>query len=285
MIHKRVRRKRMLDTKISRMIRDTVFASIIASSAGALPTAVHAQQLNTLSPGQVTIGMEISYPPFESWDGDKVVGFDPEFMAALGRQMKLTPSFVDTKFTGLILGLGAGHFDMVISGMFINEGRLKQADGIPYVNTGASILVNKDGSIMPKTEKDLCGVKVGLEQGTLYVVNLKKLSSEYCEPNGKPAVSISEFPTAPEVSQALLSKNVEAQVELSSTAQLFVKKSNGRIIVSSQELLYSQNLGMYFKKGSKPLEDAVGEAFKVIRDNGEYAALVKKYDLSPVTDQ
>ena len=31
---------------------------------------------DTLSEGEFSVGMEISYPPFASYDGDKVVGID-----------------------------------------------------------------------------------------------------------------------------------------------------------------------------------------------------------------
>ncbi|MFX7140008.1 transporter substrate-binding domain-containing protein, partial [Acinetobacter baumannii] len=91
--------------------------------------------------------------------------------------------------------------------------RTAQADAIAYGKTGAAIMVAKDGGVMPKSENDLCGLKVGLQAGTSWVNALKKLSAEYCVPQGKPAVAVSEFPTAPEASQALLSKNIQAQME------------------------------------------------------------------------
>ena len=176
-----------------------------------LPVAASAQ---TMVPGQLKVGMEITYPPFESWQGDTVVGVqglqpgrlevrvrDPDMAEMLGRELKLKPSFVDTKFPSLILGLGGGQFDAVISGMYITPERTAQADAIAYGKTGAAIMVAKDGGVMPKTENDLCGLKVGLQAGTSWVNALKKLSAEYCVPQGKPAVAVSEFPTAPEASQ------------------------------------------------------------------------------------
>jgi hypothetical protein len=98
-----------------------------------LPVAAFAQ---TMVPGQLKVGMEITYPPFRSWQGDKVVGFDPDMAEMLGRELKLKPSFVDTKFPGLILGLGGGQFDAVISGMYITPERTAQADAIAYGKAG-----------------------------------------------------------------------------------------------------------------------------------------------------
>lgn len=239
-------------------------------------------QSQTLSPDQLKVGMEISYPPFESFQGDKVVGFDPELSELLGREMKVKPAFIDTKFTSLILGLGGGQHDAVISGMYVTPERTAQADALPYANTGASIMVVKDSAAQPKSEKDLCGMKVGLEAGTSWVNSLKKLSSEYCAANGKPAVEVKEFPSAPEVSQALMSRNVQAQLEIAGAAKMFAERSKGRIVISSTALVYPQTLGIYVKKGNTALYQAFEKALSAIRKTGEYDALIKKYDLSPV---
>ncbi len=244
-----------------------------------LPVAAFAQ---TMVPGQLKVGMEITYAPFESWQGDKVVGFDPDIAEMLGRELKLKPSFVDTKFPGLILGLGGGQFDAVISGMYITPERTAQADAIAYGKTGAAIMVAKDGGVTPRTENDLCGLKVGLQAGTSWVNALKKLSAEYCVPQGKPAVVVSEFPTAPEASQALLSRNIQAQMEIAGAAKMLAERSKGRIVISSQALVYPQTLGIYVKKGNTALYQALQKALAAGQASGDYAALIKKYDLEPV---
>lgn len=239
-------------------------------------------QAQTLAPGQMKVGMEVTYPPFESYDGDKIVGFDPELSALLGREMKLKPLLTDTKFTSLILGLSGGQLDAVISGMYVTPERVAQADAIPYANTGAAIMVAKGSAIQPKTEKDLCGVKVGLQAGTSWVKDLKVLSDSYCVPAGKPAVQVSEFPTAPEVSQALMSRNVEAQMEIAGAAKMIVERSKSRIVITSPELVYPKTLGIYVKKGNTALIHSFEKAMAAIRKTGEYEALIKKYELTPV---
>jgi len=239
-------------------------------------------QAQTAAPGTLKVGMEISYPPFEYYEGDKILGFDPELAALLAREMKLKPVFTDTKFASLILGLGGGQHDTVISGLYITAERTAIADAVPYASTGALIMVSKDGGVSPKTEKDLCGLKVGLEAGTSWVKKLATLSAEFCAPNGKPAVTVSEFPTAPEVSQALMSKNIQAQLEVAAAAKAFSARSNGRIVISSPDPVYIQTLGVFVKKGNTVLLKQFESAMAAIRKTGEYDALTKKYDLTPV---
>jgi polar amino acid transport system substrate-binding protein len=239
-------------------------------------------QAQTSAAGQLKVAMEVSYPPFESYEGDKIVGFDPELSVLLAREMKLKPSFTDTKFASLVLGLSGGQHDAAISALFINHDRLAIADAVPYASAGALIMVAKDSLVKPKTEKDLCGVKVGLQAGTSWVKDLKTLSTDYCLANGKPAIEVSEFPTAPEVSQALMSRNVQAQIEVAATAKDFAERSKGRIIVSSPALVYVKSFGIFVKKGNTTLAQSFEKALAAIQKSGEYSALVKKYDLTPI---
>ena len=143
-------------------------------------------------------------------------------------------------------------------------------------------MVSKDNATQPKTENDLCGMKVGLQTGTSWVKKLKTLSTEYCAANGKPGIEVAEFPTAPEVSQALMSKNVQAQLEVAGAAKAFTAKSNGRIVVSSPAPVYPQTLGIFVKKGNTALTKDFEKAMSAIQKSGEYGALIKKYDLTPV---
>lgn len=105
-------------------------STLIAAAIGLSSTSALAA--STLTEGKINVGMEITYPPFESYDGDKVVGFDPELTALLANKMGVEYGFTDNKFTGLILGLASNKFDAVISGMYIIPDRLEKADAIPY---------------------------------------------------------------------------------------------------------------------------------------------------------
>lgn len=127
--------------------------------------------------------------------------------------------------------------------------------------------------------EDLCGLKVGLEKGTTWVAQFNKLSAEYCVPNNKGAISVSEFPSAPEVTQALLSGNVQAQVEIDGAAGMIAERTKGRVVVSTEHSIYQQTLGIYVKKGNDELYQALLKAFEETRKSGEYAALLKKYNL------
>lgn len=227
-----------------------------------------------LTEGVFKVGMEVTYPPFESYDSNNnIVGLDPEFAALIAQHLQAKPQLIDTKFTSLILGIGK-KYDAVISGMYVTPERQKQADAIPYALSGASIIALKGGAVQPKTEDELCGVKVGLQAGTTWVTSLKKHSDEWCLKNGKPAITIQEFPTAPEASRALLSKNIGAQLEIAPAAQIIVDKSRGRGD-KLYALVYPLPLGIYVAKGNTELAEAIKATTATLKANGQYAALIK----------
>ncbi|EPK3002826.1 ABC transporter substrate-binding protein [Klebsiella pneumoniae] len=260
--------------KISRRV-----ALTLAVSACFSPVT---QAAELLTEGVFKVGMEVTYPPFESYDSNNnIVGLDPEFATLIAEHLQTKPQLIDTKFTSLILGIGK-KYDAVISGMYVTPERQKQADAIPYALSGASIIALKGGAVQPKTEDELCGVKVGLQAGTTWVTSLKKHSDEWCLKNGKPAITIQEFPTAPEASQALLSKNIGAQLEIAPAAQIIVDKSRGRLAISSTRLVYPLPLGIYVAKGNTELAEAIKATLATLKANGQYAALIKKYNLESI---
>ncbi len=159
-----------------------------------------------LSPGKIKIAMEVAYPPFESRQDDTIVGFDAELAALLSQKTGLTLQLVDTKFSSLIPGLSGGRQDAVISALYITEERTRQADAIPYANTGAYIMVRSDSPVAPQTEHDLCGLTVGLQQGTSWVKKAAGVVGGRMPAAGQGAIEIKEFPTSPETLQALLRK-------------------------------------------------------------------------------
>ena len=230
------------------------------------------------------VGMEITYPPFESYDKDKnVVGSDPELATALAKHMNAKVEFVDTKFPSLILGLNSGKYDAIISGMYITPERQTQAQTIAYANTGAAVMVPQGSEINAKKPEDLCGLKLGLEQGTTWVKEFRKLSDEYCVPNNKGAITVSEYPSAPEVTQALLSRNIQAQVEIAGAAKMIAEKTNGRVVITTEHPIYQQTLGIFVKKGNEETFQAVQKAFEETKKSGEYDAILKKYALEEPT--
>ncbi|WP_342611226.1 ABC transporter substrate-binding protein [Burkholderia ambifaria] len=243
-----------------------------------------AAPLQTVRPGTLLVGSDLTYPPYAYLEAGKPAGFDAEFARLLARHLKLEPVFLDTRFPDLILGMKARRFDVVASALYVTPDRVKQVDFVPYLKTGASLLVAKGSAFQPKTPQDLCGKRVGSIKGASWTPKLRAVSQDTCKAAGRGEIAILEFPTSPEATSALMSKAVDVQIEDAAVAQGIPKQTNGRVDISSTTLLYPIVIGLGMTKGGSGLQDALQGALNDAKRSGEYGSLVKKYGLQEPTD-
>ncbi|WAS57957.1 ABC transporter substrate-binding protein [Burkholderia ambifaria] len=242
-----------------------------------------AAPLQTVRPGTLLVGSDLTYPPYAYLEAGKPAGFDAEFARLLARHLKLEPVFLDTRFPDLILGMKARRFDVVASALYVTPDRVKQVDFVPYLKTGASLLVAKGSAFQPKTPQDLCGKRVGSIKGASWTPKLRAVSQDTCKAAGRGEIAILEFPTSPEATSALMSKAVDVQIEDAAVAQGIPKQTNGRVDISSTTLLYPIVIGLGMTKGDGGLQGALERALNDAKRSGEYGSLVKKYGLQEPT--
>ncbi|HEY0295121.1 MAG TPA: transporter substrate-binding domain-containing protein [Bordetella sp.] len=248
--------------------------SMLAGSAAAAPVP-------TQEPGMLKVAMAATYPPFEYFDGDKIVGSDVDFGHILARHLGTDVSFQDAKFATLIMGLNAHHYDVVISGMYMTPERLAQARAVPYARTSSAILATAASGLAPKQPEDLCGLRVGIVTGTVYLPKLHDLSESYCKKNGKGDINISEYASTAEAFQAMLSNNVQVGMQVANTAHALADKSQGRVVVTSTDIIYPQTIGIYVEKDNAALFDVVSKTMAEVVKTPEYAEMLKKSSLFP----
>lgn len=253
--------------------------AVSVSACGA--TSQAASDLGTAQSGKLMVGTDLTYPPYDTRVDGKPAGFDIEFVNALGKEMHLTPQYLDTRFAQIIAGVKAGRYDMIASTLYVSGERAKQVDFVPYFQTGNSIIVRK-GTPMLATPQDLCGKTVGVVTATVIAKTMSGPESATCRKAGKGAIQVKEFPTDPEATQALLSGQVDAQMTDGAVAKSAVDASSGRLELSSSHLVYPVAVGLAVKKGNEKLKKAIEDGIAEMKKSGAYDALLKKYNLEPV---
>ncbi|MGY2373146.1 ABC transporter substrate-binding protein [Pseudomonas sp. SDO524_S393] len=261
------------NTKTLRNLALTVTLACVA------PLVSAAETKGTLKAGELSVGSDLTYPPYTYLEDKQPAGFDPEFMQLIGKQLHLAPRFLDTRFANLILGVNAQRFDVVASALYVTPERAKQVDFVSYLKTGSSLMVLSASDFRPQQPEDLCGKRVGSIKGASWVPKLNKVSAEYCLPAGKPAIESREFPTSPEAAQALLAKAVDVQMEDPAVAKITVEKLQGKTVISSRELIYPVVIGLAVRKGNQALLDELNTALGQIKQDGSYKALLARYNL------
>lgn len=247
-----------------------------------LSATAHAAD-GTLQPEHLSIGSDLTYPPYTYLAQGKPAGFDPEFMTLLGQQLKLTPQFHDTRFANLVMGVNARRFDVVASALYVTPERAAQVDFVPYLKSGASLMVRTDDNFRPQSPEDLCGKRVGSIKGGSWIPKLMALSKSYCQANGQAPIDSREFPTSPEAAQALLAKAVDVQFEDAAVAAITADKLNGRVTLSSQTLIYPVVIGLAVRKGNDALLKQIDQGLAAMKASGDYQTLLNRYNLGEPT--
>ncbi|MED5610262.1 MULTISPECIES: ABC transporter substrate-binding protein [unclassified Pseudomonas] len=249
----------------------------------ALAAPAMAAVTGTLEEGRLSVGSDLTYPPYAYLEQSQPAGFDPEFMKGLGEHLKLQTEFRDTRFANLVMGVNARRFDVVASALYVTPERARQVDFLPYLKSGASLLVRNDDDFRPQRAEDLCGKRVASIKGGSWIPRLLEVSRDYCVAQGKPAIQSREFPTSPEAAQALLAKAVDVQFENAAVAKITAEKLQGRLQIASRELIYPVVIGLAVRKGNGELLDGLRQGFEAMKQDGEYQALLQRYNLAEPT--
>lgn len=243
------------------------------------------QQANSETSTKIyKIGSDLTFPPFESLENGKAVGFDIDIANKIFEQTGDQVSFVDTRFSSLVPGLEANKFDLLMSGLYITKERLKKVDMVPYYMTTEALIVLADSDYQPKTRHDLCGKTIASQNGSMFPEQLRQMSKESCIDKGKAPITVREFVTSPESVQALLANAVDAHYDDASVALSTVEKLNGRLVISSTEPFFPILGGIAIPKGDQELLNKVQSGLDAIKKSGEYDQILAKYKLQAPTD-
>jgi polar amino acid transport system substrate-binding protein len=90
-----------------------VGVSAVFAGAKKESTGTYADKL--IRPGTLTIGTSPDYPPYESLEGDKLVGFDVELMEAVAASMGLKADWNQMSFDSILIALHGGQIDVGVS--------------------------------------------------------------------------------------------------------------------------------------------------------------------------
>jgi polar amino acid transport system substrate-binding protein len=223
---------------------------------------------------KLTVGSDVPYPPFEEFGKTKseFKGFDIELVEALAKKIGRTPEFKDTSFDTIFRDLAQGKFDMVASATTITAEREESVDFTnPYYLPSAQSIVVKKGNSDLKTDKDLEGLVVGVQQGTT--------GEEYVEEEID-TKELRTFPQGPDTIPALKAGTIDAVVIDRPVAENIIAADSDLEISGGIET--EEQYGFVVQQGDEALLDELNEALQKVIDSGEYKTIYTKWFHKPV---
>ena len=217
----------------------------------------------------LVVGMDLSYPPFETIDASgNPAGVSVDLARALGDSLGRPVRIENIPFTGLIPSLKTGKIDCVISSMTdTRERRTSISFSDPYLTIGLALLVAKDSPIQSMADIDQPERSLAVRQGTTGEV--------WARANLKHAKII-----ALEKEAAAVLEVVQGKADAFLYDQMSVWKNAKEQAGTTRALLtpvQTENWAIGLKQGNDPLRVRINEFLKSFRAAGGFEKLGDKY--------
>lgn len=242
---------------------------LLALGLVALSTPVFAQTAleQVTQAGALRIGTEGTYPPFTFHDANgELVGFDVEIGRAIAAQLGVTADFVEGPWDGLIAGIDANRYDVVINQVGINADRQAKYDfSEPYIASKAVLVVRGDNADITSFE-----ALAGKSSAQTLTSNFGKLAQQY----GAEIVATDGF----DQSIALVVQG-RADATINDSLSFFDFKQHQadadvKIVATAADADFS---GVLLAKDKPDLLQAINTALEAIKADGTYAEISQKY--------
>lgn len=222
--------------------------------------------------GKLTIATSPDFPPFESLEGDKVVGIEIDLLEMIAEKLGVELEINQMDFDSVLPGIQSGKFNIGVSGITVTEDRKKNADfTVPYFAAAQAIVVLKDSPI--KSKADLEGKKVSVQTGTT--------AEEYCMKNG---YDVSAFQANNDALSALTSGKVDAWVIDNETGIQMSETTNGKTVVLDEPMT-TEPYSFAFKKGSTSLVNEINSYLEGWLKDGTVEKIFEKYNVKYVAPE
>lgn len=216
---------------------------------------------------------EPTFPPFDTTNenGD-IIGFDMDLMDAIGDLQGFEVKYKAMEFDSLIPALQSGSADMITAGMNAEdpERQAKVDFSDTYYDSGLVVLVREDEANVGGIDTLTKDMKVASQIGTTGADKANELAEEG---KIKEAVILNGFDMC---IQQLKSKTVDAVIVDKPVGDSYMKKQPG-VIKAVGNVINAEAYGFAVTKGNKELLEKINEGLEILRENGTYDRLYKKW--------
>lgn len=243
----------------------------------ALALAGTALSSSAIAAEKLKIGTEGAYPPFNFVDSSgRIGGFDVEIGLALCERMKVECEVVAQDWDGIIPGLLAKKYDMIIASMFITEERKKQvAFSNPYYLAAMTHAAPKGAGINDFSNEALKGKVIGAQAGT---TQADYIAAVY------PDAEIKLYPTQDEANLDMVNGRLDLQVgDMLPLLDWVTKNDDGKGCCEligepiTDKKFVGDGVGIAVRQEDDELRERLNKALDEIRADGTYKKINDKY--------
>ena len=241
-----------------------IATAIVAAGCGGDDDDENGEELGLIQEGQLLVGTDTPFPPFEIGQPPDITGYDIDVMNAIAENLGLEVEYQDTSFDTIFRDVANRQFDIAAAASTITDGRERTVDfSDPYYEAQQALLV-PEGSDIASVE-DLSGAIVGAQDAT---------TGEAYANDETDASEVRGFPEGPDAIAALRTGQVDAVIIDQPVAVDALEKQGG--VEIAEEISTDELYGFAMPPGA-PLVEEVNEALTELKEDGTITELYGEY--------
>lgn len=213
---------------------------------------------------KLVMATNAEFPPYEYYEGDKIVGIDAEIAAALAAELGMELQIEDMQFDSIVAAVQSGKADIGLAGMTVREDRLESVNFTDPYTTAAQVIIVKEGSTI-ETPEALEGKTVGVQLGTTGDIFAEDIKD----------VKIDRYNKGFEAVQALQQDKVDAVIIDREPAKVFVEENEGLKILDQEYTV--EDYAIAVGKNNTELLEKLNAALAKLEESGKLKEITDKY--------
>ena len=227
---------------------------------------------STAASGKLTMATEATFPPYEYYDGDAIVGIDVEVAQAIAAKLGMELEVTDIAFDSILPGIQTGKYDMGMAGMTVTDERKEQVNFSDSYATGVQVVIVKDDSAITSVDDlfaDGADTVVGTQAGTTGFI----YATSDIEDAGLGTVK--SFGKTTDAVEALKNGQVDCVILDNEPAKALVAANEGLHILDTEYAV--EDYAIAIAKENTDLLDKINTALAELKDDGTLQSIVDKY--------
>lgn len=174
--------------------------------------------------GEIVVGTEAAFEPFEFIEGGQIVGYNKEILDYVVESLGVELNQLDLPFQGLLPGLLSRKFDLMATSTSINAERAANFAYTRPTGTAMVMVLARDGDDSIGELGDLNGKVVGTQLASVAQPKLEAFDARLQKDGGAGVRETKLFTSFPDTHVALASGQVDAIAIPSPTAGVLMRK-------------------------------------------------------------
>ncbi len=210
-----------INTALSELTKDGTAKKIVDKYISGTENDLKFQE-NAEGKAELHMATNAQFPPYEYYEGDKIVGIDAEMAAAIADKLDMKLVIDDMDFDAIITSVQSGKSDMGMAGMTVTEDRLKSINFSDSYATGIQSVIVPEGSKI-KTVDDLSA------DGAKYLIGTQKgTTGDIYAEDDFGAERVMKYASGNEAVQALVTGKVDCVIIDNEPAKAYVEANNNK---------------------------------------------------------